>query len=139
MSAVDNCVFCKIVKGELPAVKLFEDADTLAFMDVFPASAGHALVICRNHHANLLDMPDDSLAATAIVARRVAQAIMTALRPDGFQIRQFNGEAAGQTVFHYHVHIVPVHQGVGAPAHGRERSDPRALEELAARIRTALA
>ena len=100
-------IFTRIVNGEIPASKVYEDADTLAFLDISPASRGHVLVICKNASANLLELSDADVVATARTSQRVARALMAALQPDGINVVQNNGAAAGQTVFHYHVHIIP--------------------------------
>jgi histidine triad (HIT) family protein len=103
----DN-VFAKILRGEIPAAKVFEDAHVLAFMDVFPQSRGHTLVISKQSKArNLLDVEPDVLSHLILDVQRVAKAIRAALRPDGLLISQFNGAPAGQTVFHLHIHIIP--------------------------------
>lgn len=100
-------IFTRIVNGEIPVNKVYEDADTLAFLDISPASRGHVLVICKNECANLLELSDADVVATARTSQRVARALMAALRPDGINVVQNNGAAAGQTVFHYHVHLIP--------------------------------
>jgi len=109
-------IFTRIVNGEIPASKVYEDADTLAFLDISPASRGHVLVICKNESANLLELSDADVVATARTSQRVARALMAALQPDGINVVQSNGAAAGQDVFHYHVHIIPRwhDDGVGA-------------------------
>ena len=134
----DNCLFCKIVRGEIPAIKVHEDAQTLTFMDVHPASPGHTLVISKAHAPNLLEIAEADLLAVASTVQRVARAVQKALHPDGIRIGQFNGAAAGQTVLHYHVHIVPMREGQKAGAHGREPADPAQLTALATPIRAAL-
>ena len=133
-----SCLFCKIVRGEIPAVRVYEDDHTLAFMDVFPASEGHTLVIAKAHAPNLLEIAEPDLLAAMATTQRVTRAVNQALAPDGFRINQFNGAAAGQSVLHYHVHIVPIREGQRAGAHGRDKADPAALEVVAARIRQAL-
>ncbi len=100
-------IFSRIIAGEIPAAKLYEDDLTIAFLDVSPATRGHTLVICKPELASLLDLPPELLAAVAQTTQRVARAIMAAVDCDGFNIVQNNGLAAGQTVFHYHVHIIP--------------------------------
>ncbi|OAN48591.1 protein hit [Chloroflexus islandicus] len=100
-------VFTRIVRGELPAFKLYEDDLTLAFLDINPAARGHTLVIAKPELPGLLDLPPELVAATALTTQRVARAIVAALQPDGFNIIQNNGAAAGQVVFHFHVHIIP--------------------------------
>jgi histidine triad (HIT) family protein len=138
MSESARCIFCKIVRGEIPAVKLHEDAQTLTFMDVRPASPGHTLVISKAHAPNLLEIAEADLLAVAATVQRVARAVHKALSPDGIRIGQFNGAAAGQTVLHYHVHIVPMREGQKTSAHGREPANPEQLKVLAAQIRAAL-
>ncbi len=102
-----DCVFCKIVTGEVPCFKLLEDDDTLAFMDINPANPGHALAIAKEHWEDLYAIPGDLLGATARTAQRVAEAINKTLAPDGINLAQANGEGAAQTVFHFHMHILP--------------------------------
>lgn len=138
MKARENCIFCKIVQGTIPAHKVCEDEHTLAFMDVNPASPGHTLVISKAHAANLLEIAEADLLAVARSTQRIARAIHKALTPDGLRIGQFNGAAAGQTVLHYHVHIVPMREGQRTGAHGRTPADPEELKTLAARIREVL-
>lgn len=104
-------VFSRIVKGELPAAKVYEDDLTLAFLDINPASRGHTLVICKEEYPDFLTMPPELVAAVARTSQVVARAIKAALQPDGFNIIQNNGAAAGQVVFHYHVHIIPRWEG----------------------------
>ena len=107
-----DCVFCKIVRGDLPSFKLFESDRVLSFMDINPYHDGHCLVIVKDHAPTLLDAEPADLAEAAQVAQRVAAAVSRAgLAPDGFNIVQANGAAAGQTVFHYHMHIFPRRAG----------------------------
>jgi histidine triad (HIT) family protein len=103
----DN-IFARIVRGELPAARICEDATTLAFMDAFPQSRGHCLVIHKASRArDLLDAEREVLAQIMVTTQRVARAVRLALQPDGIMVSQFNGSAAGQTVFHLHVHVIP--------------------------------
>ena len=138
MSEFTNCIFCKLVRGEIPSIKVHEDAQTLTFMDVRPASPGHTLVISKTHTPNLLEIAEADLLAVTLAVQRVAQAIQKALAPDGMRVSQFNGAAAGQTVFHYHVHIIPTQEGQRVGAHGRDQVDAQQLEVLAAQIRAVL-
>jgi histidine triad (HIT) family protein len=133
-----NCIFCKIVRGEAPAVRVYEDNQTVAFMDINPASEGHTLVVSRAHFENLLDIDTPTLTAVTLTSQRVARALDQVLQPDGMRVSQFNGAAAGQTVFHYHVHLIPMRQGQRVGAHGRSPAEPRALTAMAERIRSAL-
>jgi len=100
-------IFSKIVSGEIPSLKIYEDEQTLAFMDINPAAPGHTLVICKEEYPDLFEIPPETLAAVARTTRHVARAIRAALQPDGLSIIQNNGAAAGQVVFHYHVHLIP--------------------------------
>ncbi len=111
----NDCVFCRILAGEIPAFKVHEDDDTLAFMDINPVHPGHVLVIPREHAADVFAVSDQAIAATARSARRVARAVREVVRPDGLNLLQCNGEAAAQSVLHFHVHVLPRHHGDGAP------------------------
>ena len=133
-----DCIFCKIAAGELGAAKVTETDHAFAFMDLFPATPGHTLVIPKIHYENLFEARPDSLAAVHELARRVARAIRAALGPDGLMMFQLNGEAAGQTVFHYHAHLIPRMSGSPFELHGRQRADEAELTKLAHRIANAL-
>src|ERR1700689_5315288 len=103
----DDNIFAKIVRGQIPAARICEDQATLAFMDAFPQSRGHSLVVHKASRArNLLDVERDALAAIMVATQRIARAVRLALKPDGIMVSQFNGSAAGQTVFHLHVHVI---------------------------------
>lgn len=129
-------IFAKILRGEIPAVKIFEDSATMAFMDAFPQSRGHALVIHRAAKArNLLDVRPGDLLEVMGTVQRVARAICVALEPDGVMISQFNGAPAGQTVFHLHVHIIPRWSDVPLGRHGAGgMADLKTLSVLAGEI-----
>ena len=135
----DNCVFCKIVQRRIPCDKVYEDDLTLSFMDINPANEGHTLVIAKAHFVTLLDIDEVSLAAVAVASRRVARAIQAALQPDGLRIGQYNGAAAGQTVFHYHLHIIPVRTGQRVGSHGRGPGRPEEMRQIAEKIRAVFA
>lgn len=135
----DDNVFAKIIRGDMPKVTVFEDDHTLAFMDVFPQSEGHTLVISKLAKAvNLTDLDPDIMCRVMRTVQVVSQGVVKALNPDGFRIVQFNGEAAGQTVFHTHFHIIPVWEGQPLGRHGEGMADPKDLEDIAERIRNAL-
>jgi histidine triad (HIT) family protein len=104
---MENCVFCKIVKGEIPATKLYEDEIALSFLDINPASKGHSLVIPKKHYPTMLDIPEMELAEIIKTVQRIGAAAMKATKADGFNIIQNNKEAAGQVVHHLHFHVVP--------------------------------
>lgn len=131
----DGNVFAKILAGEIPAAVIYEDGDVLALMDGFPQTMGHALVIPKGVKArNLLDVDPETLVKLAAATQRVARAIVAALDPDGVVIKQFNGEAAGQSVFHLHFHIVPVWEDQPVGAHASTMADPAELKMLADKI-----
>lgn len=133
-----NNIFARILRGEIPAHKVFEDEHTLAFMDVMPQADGHALVIPRAEAENLFELPPQALIATILTTQRVARAVKTAFDAPGILIAQLNGSAAGQSVFHIHFHVVPRHEGLDLRLHARDMADPATLAEHAARVRAAL-
>jgi histidine triad (HIT) family protein len=131
----DSNVFAKILRGEIPAARVFEDEHVLAFLDAFPQAQGHTLVISKHSTArNLLDEDPVALGHLVLGVQRVARAVRAALRPDGVAISQFNGAAAGQTVFHLHVHIIPRWAGEARGPLSGEMAEPAALKALAAQI-----
>ncbi len=138
MSGEATCIFCKIVRGEAPGFKVCEDALTVTFLDVFPVAAGHALVVTREHFENLFEISPEALAAVTAASGRVAKAIRKELNPDGLGVFQLNGAAAGQSVFHYHMHLIPRSAGEAFKLHARVRGEDRDLREMAARLRAAL-
>jgi len=107
VTAMSDCVFCKIRDGQIPSIKLYEDARTLCIMDINPLNAGHCLVLTRAHAPTLFDADPADLAAAITTAQRVARAQQTALRPDGLNLLQANGAAAFQSVPHFHLHLIP--------------------------------
>ena len=133
-----NCIFCRIVAGAARSHPVWDDPDTLAFMDISPLSTGHVLVIPKPHWENVFDTPAPALGAVMDTAKRVAQAIRTAIAPPGLGVYQVNGRAAGQTVFHYHVHLIPRYEGISLELHGRRRADRAELDRVAERIRGGL-
>lgn len=131
-------VFARILRGEIPAHKVHEDAHSLAFMDVMPQADGHVLVIPKAAAENIFEVPPDALAATILTTQRVARAVQRAFAAPGILIAQLNGSAAGQSVFHLHFHVVPRHAGLDLRFHARDMADPKILAEHAARVRAAL-
>ena len=107
----DNCIFCKIANGEIPSATLYEDEDFRVILDLGPASKGHALVLPKDHAANLFELPDEIAGKVLPVAKKVSARLFKGLGCDGFNIVQNNGEYAGQTVFHFHVHLIPRYKG----------------------------
>jgi histidine triad (HIT) family protein len=133
----DN-IFAKILRNEIPAIKVYEDEKTLAFMDVMPQSPGHTLVICKTPAENLFDL--DMSAGSAVLAstQKIALAVKDAMQADGIMLNQFNGPAAGQTVMHFHIHIVPRFADMPLRKHHGEMEDMAVLEGHASKIREAL-
>lgn len=134
----DN-IFAKIIRGDMPAIKVYEDSDALAFLDIFPQSRGHTLVVPKQHGAtNFLDADPAMLSRLIGKVQHVAKGVVEALSPDGMRLMQFNGAPAGQTVFHLHFHIIPIFEGEALERHGGGKADMGELEMLAAAIRKAL-
>ena len=131
----DN-IFAKILRGEVPSARAFEDDHVLAFMDVFPQSRGHTLVIAKHSQArNLLDVEPEPLGHVILGVQRVTRAVNAALKPDGIVVTQFNGAPAGQTIFHLHFHIIPRWNGVALRPHGQGgMADAAELQALARAI-----
>jgi histidine triad (HIT) family protein len=136
---MSECVFCRIVARQIPATVVHEDKHTLAFMDLGQVNPGHVLVALKAHAENLYALDDGQAAAVLQAAAKVARAIRDAFSPAGLSVYQANGPAAGQTVFHYHVHLVPRHEGDGMALTWPVKNPPREkLEDYAARIRASL-
>ncbi len=134
----ENNIFAKILRGEMPSIKLYEDAHTLSFMDIMPQADGHALVIPKHPAVTFLDLPTESATAVMATARKVAPAIIKAVDAPGFMMAQLNSSAAGQTVPHYHMHILPRHDGLELEFHARDPEDMGTLGALAEKIRANL-
>jgi histidine triad (HIT) family protein len=136
---VSDCVFCRIVARQIPASVVYEDEHTLAFMDLGQVNPGHVLVAVKAHAENLYALNDAQAGAVLRTAARVARAIRDAFSPQGLSVYQANGKVAGQTVFHYHVHLVPRHEGDGMALAWPVKNPPREkLEDYAARIKASL-
>ncbi|MCI6004920.1 MAG: HIT family protein [Blautia sp.] len=110
---MENCIFCKIANGEIPAATLYEDEDFRVILDLGPASKGHALILPKTHAANIYELPEELAGKAMILAKKMAAKMTEALECVGFNIVQNNGEIAGQTVFHFHMHLIPRYQGDG--------------------------
>jgi histidine triad (HIT) family protein len=139
MTYDDSNVFAKILRGELPAHKVYEDANTLAFMDIMPRADGHTLVIPKTPARNLLDATPEQLAACMATAQTIARALIPAFNADGITIQQFSEPAGGQVVFHLHVHVIPRWDGVKLGPHTGAMEKPDVLAANAEKIRKALA
>ena len=133
----DN-IFAKILRGEIPAYKVFEDDQVLAMMDIFPQSKGHLLVIPKAPSRNLLDADPATLSRAIPYVQKLARAVQKALKPDGIRVMQFNEAPAGQSVFHLHFHIIPIYEGVPIGRHGEGNADSGELKDLAGAIAAAL-
>lgn len=103
----ENCIFCKIAAGEIPSVTLYEDEDFRVILDIEPASKGHALILPKAHYANLYEIPDELAAKVLVLAKKMVTALTDILGCDGYNVVQNNGAVAGQTVFHFHMHLIP--------------------------------
>ena len=131
----DDNIFARIIRGQIPSAKVFEDDEVLAIMDAFPQSRGHALVLSKKSRArNILDVEPEALSQLIAAVQRLARAARAALRPDGVKVIQFNGAPAGQSVFHLHFHVIPVWEGRPLAAHGGGAADPQELRALAEAI-----
>ncbi|TWG99083.1 histidine triad (HIT) family protein [Mesorhizobium sp. J18] len=135
----DGNIFAKILRGEVPSHKIYEDAETFAFMDIMPRGDGHCLVIPKKPARNILDVDPDSLRAVMITVQKLSRAVMKAFNADGVTIQQFNEPAGGQVVFHLHFHILPRFEGVQLRPHTGEMADQAVLAANAEKIRKALA
>ena len=109
-----NCIFCKIANGEIPSTTLYEDEDFRVILDLGPATRGHALLLPKNHFANLFELDDETAQKAILVAKKMGGKMKDALGADGFNLVQNNGEAAGQTVFHFHMHLIPRYENDNA-------------------------
>ncbi len=135
MTAYDpNNIFAKILRGEIPCHKVYEDEATLAFMDVMPQANGHVLVMPKSASRNLLDADPAAIAKAIVVAQKVAKAAMKAFSADGVMLVQYNEAPAGQSVFHLHFHVIPRHEGVGLKGHSGKMEDGSILAANAALI-----
>ena len=134
-----ECIFCKILEGDIPAYKLFEDEHTFAFMDINPLNDGHALIIPKDHHPNIFDTPTNVLAPLMETTQRIARAIQNSIAPDGINILQANGHGAAQSVFHVHFHVLPRKNGDDAKLNwGLRPGDMDHISDLAQQIRGAI-
>jgi histidine triad (HIT) family protein len=133
-----NNIFAKILRGEMPSYKVYEDDKALAFLDIMPRAPGHTLVLPKAAARNILDVPPDDLAHVFKVTQKVAQATMKTFGADGVTVQQFNEGAGGQVVFHLHVHVIPRKAGVALKPPASEREKPEVLTEQAAKLSAAI-
>lgn len=135
-----DCIFCRLIAGEIPAARVAEDEHTIAFMDIGQLNPGHTLVAIKRHAATLLDLSEDEAAAAMRAAHRIAHAAKEAFNPPGLTLLQANGREGDQTVFHFHIHVVPRHGNDGVEVVWPRKNPPFAqLEDYAAQLRQALA
>ena len=136
---MENCIFCKIVKGEIPANKVYEDDTTLAFLDIEPVNLGHSLVIPKKHYVNIYETPEETIAAMMKVVKLLSGAIKKGLKADGINVAMNNDPAAGQIVLHSHIHIIPRIKNDGfGPWRGARKYNEGEKEEIAQKISSAL-
>jgi len=132
----NDCIFCKIIAGDIPSHKVYEDELFIAILDVFPSTRGHVLILPKAHARDFFDLPAETAAALLPLAQQLAARIRTALNPDGLNIIQNNGAAAGQAVFHYPMHLIPRWEGDGAVRQGKPMAvTPEELADMAVLLR----
>ena len=131
----EKCIFCKIANGEIPSKTLYEDEEFRVILDLGPAAAGHALILPKNHYVNLYELPDETASQVMLLAKKMAAQMTEKLHCDGFNLVQNNGEVAGQTVFHFHMHLIPRYKDDGQKI-GWKPGEPsqEELEEIRNRI-----
>lgn len=134
----ENCIFCKILAGEIPSTAVYEDDDFKAILDVNPAARGHVIILPKNHAANIYELPDEDASKIMVVAKKIATAIEKAYHCDGVNILQNNGETAGQTVFHLHVHVIPRFKGDTVNIGWKQGDMPEDLDAICKEIQAQL-
>lgn len=132
---MDNCIFCKIIKGEIPCAMVYEDDKVLAFLDIEPINEGHVLVVPKRHHESLFELPEEFLGAGLSAIKKIAGAVQKAMDADGINIGMNNGRAAGQAVFHAHFHIIPRFENDGLKHWKRKSYQEGEIEATARRIK----
>lgn len=131
-------IFAKILRGEVPSVKVYEDERTLAFMDVMPQADGHVLVIPKEDASDILELSEAGAQALIATTQKMARAVKTAMGAPGVMLAQLNGAASGQSVFHVHFHVIPRFSGLEMKLHAREMANPDKLKAIAEKIKAAL-
>lgn len=130
----DDCIFCKIIAGQAPCYQVHETRYTRTFLDIFPAAPGHCLIVTKDHYRDIFDATPEAISMVGHVSTLIAHTVQQELQCDGVGIFQLNGAAAGQTVFHYHMHVIPRTQGQGLTIHAREPGDKDELQAVAERL-----
>lgn len=138
MHHLDDCIFCQISQGKAPCYKVHEDELTITFLDIFPATAGHLLIVTKEHFSDLFEASEEALARVASNSVRIAKALESIIQPDGLGVYQLNRPAAGQTVFHYHMHLIPQFDGKSISIHSKQQGDPEQLAALAEQFKALL-
>ena len=138
MHQLDDCIFCQIAQGNAPAYKIHEDELTLTFLDIFPATAGHLLIITNEHFTDIFEARPEALARVASNSVLMTKALEKVIAPDGLGIYQFNRACAGQTVFHYHMHLIPQFEGKDIGIHSKQAGDPEQLAAMAEQLKAAI-
>lgn len=133
-----ECVFCKIIRGEAEAAVVYEDDKIIAFMDIAPASPGHLLVVTKEHYENIYEVPDDLLAYVVVMAKKIGMAARKALNADGLSFFQTNEKGGGQEIFHFHFHVIPRYKGVALKIANRKKISLEERKRYAEKIREAL-
>ena len=135
----ENCIFCKIANGEIPSNVIYEDEEFRVILDVSPATRGHALILPKGHASNLFELPDETAEKAIVLAKKIGTAMMQTLGCTGLNLVQNNGASAGQTVMHFHLHLIPRYDGDRAMIQWEpQTSDPAEQTKLAEKIRSAL-
>jgi histidine triad (HIT) family protein len=130
----DDCIFCQIISGLAPCYQVHQTRYTRTFLDIFPAAPGHCLIVTRNHYDDIFQATPEAIAMVGHVSTLIAHTVKQELQCEGVGIFQLNGAAAGQTVFHYHMHVIPRNHGEELAIHSRVPGDPVELEAMAARL-----
>lgn len=133
-----DCIFCQIAAGQADAYRVYEDERLLVFLDLFPANPGHCLIITKRHSDDIFSADAEDIAAVAALSVPLARAVERVTGCDGLGVHQLNRAAAGQTVFHYHMHLIPQNAGAGITIHGRAQGEPAVLSDMADRLSRAL-
>ena len=136
MDVTDECIFCKIANNQIPCSKIFENDKVLAFMDMAPVNKGHVLVIPKEHYKDFMEMPDALMSEVAKAAKKVAKAVVRATNAEGFNLGQNNGKAAGQAVFHFHLHLIPRFENDGLNPWPHKSYETGEMDKLAETIRS---
>jgi len=134
-----DCLFCKIINKEIPSNIVYEDENTIAFLDIAPVNEGHTLVIPKNHSTNVFDIDEEDFKHLAVTVRKIAHAVKSATNAEGVNIGMNNEEAAGQVIFHPHVHVIPRFSGDGLPTWDRHKNPKTDLAEIAQKIKSEIA